>query len=574
MPTSAMSSSLEGSEASPLLPRNEHENSNDAPCCWPRDARRRAVQENLYNTCRVPCLYAPVPRNSPVVMDYCQRILDKKKRREADEHDAQNFFDGRTKLQDHDGTNLLSSAQDIEKGRGLWQQSVGKDVLTIYVLAFCTMAMMTMISPTLLLYLQHMSMSSSSDIHFYVVVSVIGSSAPVFCHTLVSHLADWVGAGTAMAFSNAVVGLGLLCMVVSQSSKVFFAIAYTMYSLAQSMRTIRTLILSHIVPSEQRTELMSYHALMTPLGALLGPVIWLVIERYSGDWQVRALFHVDRFTVNFAVAALIAFFMAAVAGLRLPDVRASSQRFAEVAEGSQIASDRHTVGGSVVHVQMRDGQEYDVDINKFRRRIFVYFCAVMFLVNLSMGLYMVLFQPVMVNIFHATGKTLGYVFEIISVFAIIPPILVAYLSKRLKDRQILLIGMISKLVGISLFLPLFGPVREWQVVVGYILIIKASIFFFTSAMSLFTKLLGNMSSGALLGMLSSLSALGPALAQIFFADRILQDFGSFKVGLFVFPLVIGFVLVLWPWFWTRLDSDREFSSMVRLQYDRLHPRKG
>jgi MFS family permease len=186
---------------------------------------------------------------------------------------------------------------------------------------------------------------------------------------------------------------------------------------------------------------------------------------------------------------------------------------------------------------------------------------------------MVSFQPIMV-MKGATGHDLGLIYELISVLAIVPPLLVAFLSKRLQDRQILLIGLVVKIVGISMFLPLFGPVPAWSVVVGYVLIIKASIFFFTAAMSLFTKLLGRgqLLSGTLMGALSSASALGPALAQLFFADEMMKLFGGWTFGAFMLPVLAATALVCWPWFWARLDPDTEFHTVLRNEYAAAHRR--
>jgi uncharacterized membrane protein YgcG len=178
---------------------------------------------------------------------------------------------------------------------------------------------------------------------------------------------------------------------------------------------------------------------------------------------------------------------------------------------------------------------------------------------------MVSFQPILVERYGATGRDLGLIYEVISVTAIVPPLLVAYLSKRLMDRQILLLGLVAKIAGISLFLPLLpGPVRAWSVVAGYVLLIKASIFFFTAAMSLFTKLLGRgrLLSGTLIGLLSSVSAVGPAAAQLFFADRMVGAFGGWGFGVFVAPVLVATGLVCWPRAWARLDASREFNQAL------------
>lgn len=196
---------------------------------------------------------------------------------------------------------------------------------------------------------------------------------------------------------------------------------------------------------------------------------------------------------------------------------------------------------------------------------FQYHAAIMFGVNLSAGLFMTAFQPVLVNVFNTSDAKLGLIFEAIAFFAIIPPLLVAVLSKVLMDRQILLIGLASKLVGMALFLPLFGPVREWQVITGFMLIVKASIFFSTATMSLFTKVLGTMSSSALLGILASASNIGPAVAQIALADRIVGLFGTYHFALFAMPAILSFLIIVYPKHWERLDPGREFTRLLMME---------
>lgn len=193
----------------------------------------------------------------------------------------------------------------------------------------------------------------------------------------------------------------------------------------------------------------------------------------------------------------------------------------------------------------------------------------MFAVNISSGIYMTSFQPVLVNAFHVSDSKLGVIFEVVALFAILPPLLVAMLSRYLKDRQIIVIGLTSKIIGMILFLPLFGSVREWQVVTGFVLIIKASIFFSTASMSLFTKLLGPMNSSSFIGLLASASSLGPAIAQILLSDKIVTLFGSYAFGLFAIPALIAFAMIVLPVYWKRLDPDREETRLIMEEVDHL-----
>lgn len=95
-------------------------------------------------------------------------------------------------------------------------------------------------------------------------------------------------------------------------------------------------------------------------------------------------------------------------------------------------------------------------------------------------------------------------------------------------------------------------------------------------MSLFTKLLGRgqLLSGTLMGALSSVAALGPALAQLLFAPYMLSRFGTWSFGLFILPVLAAAGLVCCPYFWERLDPDREFNRAVRAGYAAAHQRKG
>lgn len=190
-------------------------------------------------------------------------------------------------------------------------------------------------------------------------------------------------------------------------------------------------------------------------------------------------------------------------------------------------------------------------------------------VNLSAGFYLVSFQPILVNVFRASDAKLGIVYEVVAFLAVIPPLLVAYLSRILMDRNIMVLGLGIKLVGMALFLPLLGRVHEWQVVLGFLLIIKASIFFSTASISLFTKLLGPMSSSMLLGVLSSVSNVGPAFAQILLSSHIVRYFGGYVFGLFMVPAALSMLLILYPWYWKRLDPNREFTRLVLEQSGRV-----
>lgn len=174
----------------------------------------------------------------------------------------------------------------------------------------------------------------------------------------------------------------------------------------------------------------------------------------------------------------------------------------------------------------------------------------------------------MVNVFHATDAQMGLLIDLTAILALIPPLLVSFLSRHLKDRSLLLIGLLLKLLGMLLYLPLPFSARhemhQWQIVAGYLLIIKASIFFTTASMSLFSKTLGPvLTSHSLLGLLAAAQSLGPAVAQLLFASSVIAMFGSPRFAVLTVPVVMSIGVIVWPNTWTWLDPDSERSVLVR-----------
>ncbi|KAI0566451.1 Major Facilitator [Gracilaria domingensis] len=426
-------------------------------------------------------------------------------------------------------------------------------VHTIFGLAILTMLVMTTVSPTLVLYMNHVNFTSPTNITPYVTASAIASAVPIASNIIFGRVASSIGPANALSligFTSAI-GIGLVLAV--RSTVLVFFIGYALYSCSNSMRIIRLSILSQIVPENKRTTVLATHALMTPIGALMGPITWIGLSRYQGSSQYGQ-FTLDRFSLAYSIAFIILTsigLLAAVALRKLPTTE-GHQSTQSYIEPTQV-------------VVRENGLDITVNLNKFRTRVFAYFCTVMLCVNMSSGIYMTAFQPVLVNVFRVTDAKLGFVFELIAVFAIVPPLLVAFLSRHLMDRQIMVIGLGSKLIGMLLFMPLFGPVREWQVIIGFMLIIKASIFFSTASMSLFTKVLGTLSNSALIGLLASGSSVGPAVAQLLISDHIVQFFGSLKFALFSFPAIIGMLMILWPQFWKRLNPNCDFVRQIAEQ---------
>lgn len=263
-------------------------------CCHPRSRKQRDLQGALNRCYRPPGLTPPVPRNSPVLLEYLKEKV-------------------------HGGEDDAAAAAATQRtGIAALPAAARRAVYVVYAMAFLSMALMTTVTPTLLLYLRHAGLAGRYDLQFYVTVSVIGTSVPVVMHALLSRLADMYGAPRSLSLACLAVALGLLGMAAFDDSRHLFAASYLSYSVAQSLRPVRTIILSDLSTDESRTEVMSLHALMTPLGAMVGPLIWLAVQNYKGDWLLLGTLRVNMYTIDYFIAASLALCMGAVAAFLLP----------------------------------------------------------------------------------------------------------------------------------------------------------------------------------------------------------------------------------------------------------------
>lgn len=447
---------------------------------------------------------------------------------------------------------FFSTARHSAKMQALGKSSTFSRVSAVFVIAVLTMMAMSSIGPSLLLFMNDSTFTSSTDISAYVTASALSSAIPVGSNILLGILASKLGPGRALMICSLAAAFGIFVVAVARESVFIFFIGYALYASSNSIRVLRVALLTKIVPEHERTTVLATHALMTPIGALIGPLIWIAFSSIRNNVSI-GMVSLDRFSLLYFTASGVLLCIAVISGVMFHSFGTRDQ-----ASGGQ--EEEQVLGEVVLHES--NGQDITVNLQAYRKQVFVYFCGIMLFVNMSAGIYMTAFQPLLVNSFHVSDAKLGVIFETVAVFAILPPLLVALLSRYLLDRQIMLIGLTSKLVGMALFLPLFGPVREWQVIAGFVLIIKASIFFSTASMSLFTKLLGSMGSASLIGFLASGSSVGPAVAQIILSDHIVRLFGSFWFGLFAVPAVIGVAMVLWPNTWECLDPGLEFHRLL------------
>ncbi len=103
----------------------------------------------------LPGFQPNVPRNSPVLLTFLKKRLEQTTASPAGDLSEE------APLQESPARGLAALPRDAKQS-----------VVVVYVLAFLNMAMMTTITPMLLLYLQHNGLVSEGSTQFYVTVSV------------------------------------------------------------------------------------------------------------------------------------------------------------------------------------------------------------------------------------------------------------------------------------------------------------------------------------------------------------------------------------------------------------------
>lgn len=251
-------------------------------------------------------------------------------------------------------------------------------VRSVFIIAFLTMLSMTSLSPTLLLFMNEATFTSPTHITPYVTASALATTAPIVSNILLTSLASHFGPGRALAVGAMIAAFGMVLVVLSRGILALFYIGYTLYSMCNSLRIVRVSLLSKIVPPEERTTVLATHALMTPVGALVGPTIWIIAQNYRGSFRFLDWIVVDRFTLTYMVTISSFLIIALIALSSLQHLVAytnnNSQNDDQNINDSGADHDEGFHYGDVI-IRFSDGHSTTVNLQRYRNKVFVYFCC-------------------------------------------------------------------------------------------------------------------------------------------------------------------------------------------------------
>lgn len=450
-------------------------------------------------------------------------------------------------------------------------------VLAILAVTTGTMVVVSSLESPLLLFMNEVGFTNAQHVSFYVRTVSIGLLVPVLSAIPLGHLASHFGAGITLSYAFLFVSLGFALICISRSSKLIFLAGYIMYSVCSGMRILRFSIIADLVSTEDRTLVMAVQQLMIPIGALISPCVWILIVRlwHSEIEVVQSILVIDRFTLSYAFGMFVAVSASFLCYTKLRKTSADT----EITESSNPSNER--LSGNSIEESNQSLNGYGscnlpaplkivgiAELKHYRNTRLCFFAFLLLCIRLILAVFLALFQPVLIHRFGAGDEEVGRVYLLIGILSLIPPALVALASKLADDRQILLFGLVIELMGASMYLPFFSFLEKWQVIIGYLLVIKASAFFNTATISLFTKVLGPMGSAKNLGYVWSIANVLPAVVQISFASQIVGLFSTWKFSLFLVPIIIALSMTLCPAGWLLLDPSSDYARSCIAQAKR------
>lgn len=444
-------------------------------------------------------------------------------------------------------------------------------LIKVFVFVTCLLTTTTFLSfeTTLLLYMNHVKFTTPTDTVFFVRLMSLSLVIPLVASPVLGSCSVRFGPRLTLTCSYFIAMLGFCVVAFSKSNPWGFIIGYTMCSISISLRVIRYSLIGDFIPSEQRTRVMAIHQFMSLLGFLIAPLFWLSIQGRHIS-LLSSTITLNPFSINFLFCMILAAINMTLSCTVLT-VRPPSHNAAE----PQNDTETHTTTNlspteygstSVIAIDTVDtnSNRPEIDLKKYRNIRIAYFTIVIMLTRLSLYLYLSIFQPIMIGYFKFNDRDMGFTYIVIGILSLIPPIIIACLTKILSDRYILLCGLVIKILGAVIFLPLFGPVQKWQPVAGYILVVKATVFCSTATISLFTKILGPLCSAKTIGNMWGMSSLAPALIQIVFSSEIVTMFSTWNFAVFALPALLALSIVVIPSGWNILDESSQETKSVLL----------
>lgn len=113
--------------------------------------------------------------------------------------------------------------------------------------------------------------------------SAIGTVSPIASYLKLGTIASNVDPGRVLVTGAFTAAVGMLIIIFSCGAVISFLIGRTFNWISNIPRSERVSQLTKIVSVQKRTTVPRSRSLMTPIGALVSPVDWIVAQRYRSS---------------------------------------------------------------------------------------------------------------------------------------------------------------------------------------------------------------------------------------------------------------------------------------------------
>ena len=316
---------------------------------------------------------------------------------------------------------------------------------------------------------------------------------------------------------------------------------------------LRTSYIARAVETKERTKWMSALAFSMLLGAAISPFITLACAQAPlpatptlAQQQAWAYWSVNRYTLVYIVGAVLTAVVTAVTAiffLEFPNDKSGGL-------GGKSAGD---MAMALAEERWRRLSEED---RGYYRRVQAYFALLFCMDGISQGMMSVAIYPVLGDIYNLTADQMSLITMVLSTVALLPPAIAAVLSRWLADKDLMFLGLALKSAGVIFTLMPDGGntlTGRWLFIIGYVLVVKASLFFLMSGTSNLTKQLGDQANPQNMSYNVMSRNFGNFLGMLIVGPFVLTWYHTWAWLVISFPLGVAWILLLHPYCWNRLD---------------------
>lgn len=429
-------------------------------------------------------------------------------------------------------------------------------ITTILTIAVGTCVAVFLVNDQLLLYLNELTITTRTDVSVYVIISALQFGLRIPGSLILGWTSGYFGPTRTLAATLVVSCIGIFFIIWTRPNSIALAIGYILFCQAFSTRQLRMSILSDAASPENRTALLMIHTATRHLSYLLGPFLWILIQKWQGSTTIYGHI-VDRFTVSHVLAiftCIVVITLACTIGsqVKTPNRSRLSQNHSDLTSESTplIIEERGTdqtppsfpqdASGNTVIERVATRPEFtrtNYEIS-FRHILLLRLtCAAIVTV------WDVSFQPVVIDLYGAGEEELGLLYMYGSILGMLLTIALSCVSYYTSDLNMMMISGTVMMMGHFLNLDLFGPIHKWQIVVGFIVCARALVFQ-PIAMSVFIKgckTLQQRERG--IAICNSAVDVVVCVIRLCLARHLLKLFGKWYSIVVVLPLLFTLIYV-------------------------------